>query len=94
LADLYIIRPDGGGLKKIGVSGNSCGSAKWVAGSRRVVTYCMTGEQTLTNRMAHIDGGNENRTVFNRRDHECVDHARRRSWCEKDKANGAAASTI
>jgi TolB protein len=57
LADIYIIRPDGSGLKKITESGNFCGSPKWMADSRRVVSYCMTAEQTLTNRMAHIDGG-------------------------------------
>ena len=62
LADIYIIRPDGSGLKKITDSGNFCGSPKW-ADNRHVVSYCMTAEQTLTNRMANIDGGADTRLV-------------------------------
>ena len=63
LADIYIIRPDGSGLKKITESGNFCGSPKWMADSRHVVAYCMTAEQTLANRMAHIDGGADTQLV-------------------------------
>ena len=48
--DLYIIHPDGTGLKQITEQGNFCGSPKWTADGRRVIAYCMTAEQTLANR--------------------------------------------
>lgn len=63
IADIYIIRPDGSGLKKITASGNFCGSPKWMGDSRHVVAYCMTAEQTLANRMANPDPGNDTRLV-------------------------------
>ena len=50
LADLYIVHPNGSGLKQITPHGGFCGSPKWTADSRRVVAYCMTDEQTLDNR--------------------------------------------
>ena len=50
-AEIYIIHPDGSGLKKVTASDNFCGSPKWMADSRRVVTYCMTAQQTLPNRV-------------------------------------------
>jgi TolB protein len=50
LADIYLIHPDGSGLKRVTSPGNFCGSPKWMADSRRVVAYCMTAEQTLDNR--------------------------------------------
>src|SRR5579863_7611226 len=61
IADIYIIRPDGSGLKKVTVSGNFCGSPKWMPDSRHVVAYCMTAEQTLANRLANPDPGNDTR---------------------------------
>src|SRR6266851_5146803 len=59
LVDLYIIRPDGSGLKQITEHGNFCGSPKWAADSRHVVAYCMTAEQTLANRRPVPDSGND-----------------------------------
>ncbi len=50
LVDLYIVRPDGSGLKRLTPHGDFCGSPKWMADSRRVVAYCMTAQQTLDNR--------------------------------------------
>jgi TolB protein len=50
LADLYIIHPDGSGLKKLTESGNFCGSPKWTSDSSRIVAYCMEAEMTLANR--------------------------------------------
>src|SRR5262249_50566468 len=50
LADIYLIHPDGSGLKPITTHGNFCGSPKWMGDSHRVVAYCMTAEQTLDNR--------------------------------------------
>jgi TolB protein len=57
LADLYIVHPDGSGLKQIGEHGNFCGSPKWSADSRRVIAYCMTAEQTLSNRRSVVQAG-------------------------------------
>ena len=59
IADIYLIRPDGSGLKKITTSGNFCGSPKWMSDSRHVVAYCMTAEQTLANRRPSPDPGND-----------------------------------
>ncbi len=63
IADIYVIHPDGSGLKKITASGNFCGSPKWMGDSRHVVAYCMTAEQTLANRPASPDPGNDTRLV-------------------------------
>ncbi len=63
LADIYVIRPDQSGLKKITKSGDFCGSPKWMSDSRRVVAYCMTAEQTLANRRASPEAGNDTRLV-------------------------------
>jgi TolB protein len=62
-ADIYVIRPDRSGLKKITESGRFCGSPKWMADSRHLVAYCMTAEQTLANRMAHTGGGVDTQLV-------------------------------
>jgi Tol biopolymer transport system component len=50
VVDIYIVRPDGSGLKRISEPGGFCGSPKWTADSTRVIAYCMTAEQTLDNR--------------------------------------------
>ena len=63
LADLYIVRPDGSGLKKITAGGNFCGSPKWLVDSSRVVAYCMTAEMTLANRRTSPDPGSETNLV-------------------------------
>jgi len=46
-ADIYVIRPDGSGLRRISQPGRFCGSPKFSADSRRVVAYCMDAELTL-----------------------------------------------
>ena len=63
LADIYVIRPDGSGLKKITKSGDFCGSPKWMSDSRHLVAYCMTAEQTLANRRPSPEPGNDTRLV-------------------------------
>ena len=63
LADVYVIRPDGSGLKRITAHGNFCGSPKWSADNRRVIAYCMTAEQTLANRRPAPEPGNDTRLV-------------------------------
>ncbi len=50
IADVYLIHPDGSGLKRLTEHGNFCGSPKWTRDSRRIVAYCMSGEETLTYR--------------------------------------------
>jgi Tol biopolymer transport system component len=62
LADIYIVRVDGSGLKKV-TSAEFCGSPKWMPDSRHVVAYCMTAEQTLANRRPSPDPGNDTRLV-------------------------------
>ena len=61
--DLYVIHPDGSGLKRVNEHGNFCGSPKWTADSRQVIAYCMTAEQTLANRRASPEPGNDTRLV-------------------------------
>ena len=63
IVDLYVIHPDGTGLKRITEPGNFCGSPKFSADSRRVMTYCMTAEQTLANRRPSPEPGNDTRLV-------------------------------
>jgi TolB protein len=61
VVDLYMIRPDGTGLKRITEHGDFCGSPKWQRDSQRIVAYCMTAEQTLANRRPNPDRGNDTR---------------------------------
>jgi len=63
VVDIYVIRADGSGLKRITEHGNFCGSPKWFADSRRVLAYCMTAEQTLANRRPSPESGNDTRLV-------------------------------
>jgi TolB protein len=63
LADIYLIHPNGSGLKKITRSGDFCGSPKWMGDSSHVVAYCMTAEQTLANRRPKPEPGNDTRLV-------------------------------
>jgi TolB protein len=52
LADIYLVHPDGTGLKRLTPHGDFCGSPKWTADSARLIAYCMGAEQTLENRRA------------------------------------------
>jgi len=63
VVDLYVVHPDGSGLKRITEHGEFCGSPKWQRDSRHVVAYCMTAEQTLANRRPAPDAGNDTRLV-------------------------------
>src|SRR5439155_515326 len=56
LVDIYVIRPDGSGLKRVTEHGNFCGSPKWSSDSLRIVAYCMSAEETLTYRQPRLDG--------------------------------------
>jgi TolB protein len=63
LAEIYLIRPDGSGLKKVTNTGNFCGSPKWMSDSRHVLAYCSTAQQTMDLRRSAPDAGSESRLV-------------------------------
>jgi len=59
LVEIYLIHPDGTGLKRISQHGGFCGSPKWMADSKIIVTYCMSAQETLTYRFGSEDGDNQ-----------------------------------
>ncbi|MGH9351009.1 MAG: TolB family protein, partial [Terriglobia bacterium] len=59
LADVYLIHPDGSGSRRISQHGGFCGSPKWTADSKSVVTYCMSAQDTWTFRFGSKDGNDE-----------------------------------
>lgn len=63
LAEIYLIRHDGSGMKKVTSTGNFCGSPKWMPDNRHVAAYCMTAQQTLANRWYPTDPGEDTRLV-------------------------------
>jgi Tol biopolymer transport system component len=50
LADIYLVHPDGTGLKRITEHGNFCGSPRFSADGRRLIAYCMEADDTLESR--------------------------------------------
>ena len=56
LVDIYLVRPDGSGLKRLSRHGDFCGSPKWSRDSKSVVAYCMSAEDTWTYRVRVVDG--------------------------------------
>ena len=56
MVDVYLIHPDGSGLKRISEHGGFCGSPKWTPDSKSVVAYCMSAEETWTFRAGEEDG--------------------------------------
>jgi TolB protein len=70
LVDIYLVRPDGSGLKRVGRHGDFCGNPKWSADSRSIVAYCMPGEDTWTFRVVLRRGGtpDEGETALMRMD--------------------------
>jgi Tol biopolymer transport system component len=63
LANIYIIHPDGSGLKKLTASADFCGSPKWTSDSASIVAYCMTAQQTMANRLSTPEPANDTRLV-------------------------------
>jgi Tol biopolymer transport system component len=59
LVDVYLIHPDGSGLKRISKHGDFCGSPKWTADSKAIVAYCMSAQDTWTYRFGSEDGDNQ-----------------------------------
>src|SRR5438874_3372028 len=52
IAGIYIVHPDGSGLKRLtSKDENFCGSPKWSADSKRLIAYCMIGQDTWDNRV-------------------------------------------
>jgi TolB protein len=56
IVDIYIVHPDGGGLKRLSRHGDFCGNPKWSHDSRSVVAYCMPAENTWTYRVNAVEG--------------------------------------
>jgi TolB protein len=48
LVDIYIVHPDGSGLKRVSAHGDFCGSPAWTGDSKSVIGYCMPAEDTWT----------------------------------------------
>ena len=63
-AEIYLIRPDGSGMKKITSTGGFCGSPKWMSDSRHVLAYCSTAQQTMDFRRSAPEPGSESRLVW------------------------------
>ena len=63
LAEIYLIRPDGSGMKKLTGTGGFCGSPKWISDSRHVLAYCSTAQQTMDLRLRTPDPGSVSRLV-------------------------------
>jgi Tol biopolymer transport system component len=63
VADLFIVHPDGSGLRKLTKSGNFCGSPKWTSDSSRLIAYCMPAQATLEARRLSPEAGNDTRLV-------------------------------
>ncbi|MDP9038387.1 MAG: hypothetical protein M3O02_03810 [Acidobacteriota bacterium] len=60
LADLYVMRPDGSGLRRVSDHGDFCGSPKWTVDSRSVVAYCMKAQDTWELRTGNMPEVAEN----------------------------------
>ena len=56
LIDIYVIRPDGSGLRRITNSDGACGSPKWSRDGKQLVAYCMTGQDSFDNRPSNPTG--------------------------------------
>lgn len=54
--DVYLIHPDGSGLRRLSEHGGFCGSPKWTPDGKSVVAYCLTAQDTWTYRFATEDG--------------------------------------
>jgi Tol biopolymer transport system component len=63
LARIYLIRPDGSGLRALTSQDEVCGSPKWASDSRRIVGYCLSAEETYTYRRFTVPEGGNTRLV-------------------------------
>ncbi len=63
IADIYLIHPDGSGLKRVTQHGDFCGSPKWTGDSRRIVAYCMSAEETWLYRRTTVPADGQTKLV-------------------------------
>ncbi|MBV8867176.1 MAG: PD40 domain-containing protein, partial [Acidobacteriaceae bacterium] len=59
VADIYLIHPDGSGLKRLSHGGGFCGSPKWTKDSRSVIAYCMSADDTWKHRFGDGEGDDQ-----------------------------------
>ncbi len=62
-AEIYIVRPDGTGLRRITATGNHCGSPRFSSDGLRLLAYCMPLEATLETRRPNPLPGNDSTLV-------------------------------
>jgi TolB protein len=55
--EIYLVHPDGSGLRQLTKRGEFCGGPKWSADSRHIVAYCSTAQETMNVRQAVPEGG-------------------------------------
>jgi Tol biopolymer transport system component len=55
--EIYLVHPDGSGLRQLTKRGEFCGSPKWSTDSRHVVAYCTTAQETMDFRQTVPEGG-------------------------------------
>jgi Tol biopolymer transport system component len=55
--EIYLVHPDGSGLRQLTKRGEFCGSPKWSADSGRVITYCTTAQKTMDFRQRVAESG-------------------------------------
>ncbi|MCU1330504.1 MAG: domain protein beta Propeller [Bryobacterales bacterium] len=63
LAEIYLIHPDGSGMRKVTTAGGFCGSPRWLNDSQHVLAYCSTAQQTMQLRRSAPEPGSESRLV-------------------------------
>lgn len=56
LVDIYLVRPDGSGLKRLSQHGDFCGTPKWSRDGKSAIAYCMPAEDTWTYRATVTEG--------------------------------------
>lgn len=56
LLDIYLIRPDGSGLKRVSKHGDFCGSPRWSQDGKSLIAYCLAAQDTWTFRTYPEDG--------------------------------------
>ena len=59
LIDIFVIHPDGTGLKRISQHGGACGTPKWMPDSESLVAYCMSAQDTWSNRFGEGEGDDQ-----------------------------------
>jgi Tol biopolymer transport system component len=59
VADVYVVHPDGTGLRGVSEHGGFCGSPKWTPDSKSVVAYCMSAQDTWTYRFGAENGDDQ-----------------------------------